>query len=275
VETPNFVKKKIDNKLELFYKKCHKMFWFSVVLMVVIGMFYFGCLAIHAFSGKAPLELIYDDVPDKKYFKNNFDEKEIKEWEGYENIETANIENKIFKPKITENFLGGRDIFFPEPWNPHFHVSLSFVPQNEEMINVALNYGYLFRVIVGNGDYNQVQMQYNSRYPNKNLKKSDWKEIGETNQEKWIKRNGRLETKKKIIFSITSRPEYNSNKIFVDVVISGILRDLSKREDFTFSYEINTDRNSLEYNEFIGIGLLDPLEDGVETQLDNFEFYKL
>ncbi|MDP1833321.1 MAG: hypothetical protein Q8L11_00100 [Candidatus Moranbacteria bacterium] len=238
-------------------------------------------IALHYFTGKYPLELIVmafdqkENIVYDKYFKNDFLEDGIKKWDGYENLVVVDKKNKIFKPNVTSNFLGGRDIFFPESWSPKFNVRLAFTPQNDRKINLALNYGYLFRFIVGNGDYNQVQLQYNSRFPNQNLGKNDWKEIGEVDQKKWIERNRGLDPKKQIEINMSSWAEQDGNKIMIKVIVTGLLSGESERRDFDFSYRLETKEKGNGYNEKIGIGLLDPTEEGIAIQLNEFELHKL
>ena len=262
-----------DKQIKKFFKRYPKSKMVVFIFLLLVAGIWFGSLAVGAFMGKAPFQLLEEyrgqDDP------SDFSRDNIKKWKGNENLIAIDEKNSIYKPKITSNFLGGRDIFFPESSNPNFNVKLRFTPKNEEKINLALNYGYLFRFIIGNGDYNQVQMQYNSRYPEKNLKKDDWVEVEEVNQEKWIKRNGRLEPKKQIELTVHSQAKYNSNKIFITISIVGLVEGESEKGERDFNYEIETGEKSEDFNEMLGIGLLDPSEEGIETELEEFKLNKL
>lgn len=264
----------IKKAINYVYKKSsRKVKFFSFLILIAFGYMRWLGPEYLLKSVQAMLGGTYsvNDCKKEKEHASYFNGGECTKWIGTENLIFVEKKNNVVKPNITQNFLGGRDIFFNEDVGLNFETSLKFIPQNEAKINLAINYGYLFRLIIGNGDYNQIQMQYNSRYPHENLKTEDWENVEENNQKKWIRPNSRLAVKNPIEVSITSRPKLEQNKIGVKVVITGFLQNSSEKENFNFEYEIKTNKNSNEFKEKIGIGFLDPLKEGIETQLEEFK----
>lgn len=208
-------------------------------------------------------------------FESFFDSYEPCKWRGLDEMIASENDMNTFHPKITPNFLGGRNIFFPIEMSPGFHVVHRFVPQDSEKVNVATNYGYVWRLIVGNGDYNQIVMQRN-KYPDKeNLGKHDWVDVPENDNNKWIKRNGRLDSNKEITVDIVSRPRVDSSIIHVSATISGYINGELQKKDFDFDYNVETPGSANSLMERIGIGLLDPFNEGIETKLIDFSLQRL
>lgn len=210
-------------------------------------------------------------------FESVFQDQEHCKWIGMDGLDVTKRDFfKLVKPKITDNFLGGRDIFFPVVLSPNFQTTFSFIPQNSKKINVAINYGYLWRVIVGSGDYNQVVMQKNAQYSRQDLGTDDWVIIPEKNGGKWIKRNGQLDPQKRVTIHVSSRARQDSSVISVKVTVTGFIDGQSHTQEFDFDYDVDTPDLAVRIREKIGIGLLDPYGDGeVETELHEFILNKL
>lgn len=197
------------------------------------------------------------------------------EWLGLDGLMRSQLEKNTFRPKISENFLGGRDIFFPIEMSPDFHAVLRFVPQNPEKVNVAINYGHAWRLIVGNGDYNQVVMQRNENPDKEDLGKHDWIDVPENDNNKWVQRNGRFDSRKEITVDIVSRSREGSRVIHVDATISGYIGGMFQKKYVDFDYDVETPGPAASLIEYVGVGFLDPYNEGIETKLIDFSLQRL
>jgi hypothetical protein len=195
-------------------------------------------------------------------WKNNF---------GLDALVFLDDEHNIARPKLTENFSVGRELFLERKFGSDNRVFLEFTPQNEEKVNVSVNYGFQWRVIVGNGDYNKITLQYNSKYPKENLSTKDWIVVPEMNGKNWIFPNKGLEPQREISTLISSRAEEGTNTIRVNVVVTGFLKEESMSRDFEFNYKVPITKKSSDSFEQVGFGLLDPHQENIVTRLYRFE----
>lgn len=207
-------------------------------------------------------------------FSSSFLDDESCKWLGLDGIIFLQDEKNIVRPKISENFLGGRDIFFPVPIPSSFQMTTRFIPLNPEKINIAINYGYVWRIIIGDGDYNRVIMQRNQAPDKQNLGKYDWTDIPEINDKKWIRPNHRLDPNKEVAVNIVSRPREGTSVVHINVTVSGYIDGTIQKKDFDFDYNVETSGPAVFTLEKVGIGLLDPFNEGIETKLINFELHK-
>lgn len=206
----------------------------------------------------------------------NKDEKCINWIRLNDNFIFEDSKENIVRPRLTNNFSAGRSIFLDKSSTiPNFETSLNFVPMSDNKVNVAINYGKLWRVIIGNGDYNQIVLQKNKSFPKENLNSGDWENIREKSGKKWIRPNSGLEPKNAIEVIIRSRPVPETNIIDVNLLIYGFLKDENKKERFEYNYELKVNNVSSSYSEMIGVELLDPNHENIQTQLKEFKLNKL
>lgn len=184
-------------------------------------------------------------------------------------------EHNIVRPKLTENFSTGREVFLEKKFGSDNQISLEVIPQSGEKVNVSINYGFQWRVIVGDGDYNRVKFQVNSKYPKENLSTDDWITVSELSGKSWIFPNRGLEPRKKISIIVRSQAKEGSNMVDVDVTVKGLLKGGDRSEDFNFHYSVPMAQKASESFERIGFGLLDPYRENIATMLQYFEVIPL
>jgi len=203
-----------------------------------------------------------------KIFFSNFGKDENK-WEGLgDRFERKEYNENIFKPILTENFPEGREIFSYEKFSPNFKLSFDFLPLNEKKINLSIGYGYLWRIIIGSGDYNQIQIQINSRYPYPAKKSDDWK----TECKSWIKRNVGLKPINQMAIILNSQPDKsNPNNILLNGTIKGILKNDSQETVPIETCKLPLPKPNDVLNEEISIGILDSREEGIEIKFNEFK----
>ncbi len=271
-----------------FYKRfTFRDFFLYGACWVLFACFFFGC---------APIDIVralsmYNDAsnvdrgtsvlncsPDK-IGTSSFDEDEkCVSWRsnfGLDALVFLDDENNIVRPKLTENFSAGREVFLERKFASDDQISLDIIPQDEKKINVSVNYGFLWRVIVGDGDYNKVTLQYNSKYPKENLSTDDWVTVSEPSGKDWIFPNRGFEPRKKVSIVVRSRAIGGSSNIDIDVVVNGFLRGEDVAKDYNFHYIVPTIRKADELSEQVGFGLLDPYQENISTRLLHFEVIPL
>lgn len=248
------------------------------------------------FFGYAPIDIVralstYDDAPNvdhgtsvlncspDKIGTASFDGGEkCVSWKsnfGLDALVFLDDENNIVRPKLTENFSVGREVFLERKFSSDNQISLDIVPQDEKKVNVSVNYGFLWRVIVGDGDYNKVTLQYNSKFPKENLSTDDWVTVSESNGNGWIFPNRGLEPRKKISIVVRSQAVEGSSKISVDVVVNGFLMGEDVSKGYNFHYSVPTIQKADELSTQVGFGLLDPHQENISTRLLRFEVIAL
>jgi len=184
-------------------------------------------------------------------------------------------ENTIVRPNLTGNFSTGREVFLEKKFGSDNQISLEAIPQSGEKVNVSINYGSQWRVIIGDGDYNRVRLQVNSKYPKENLSTDDWVTVPELSGKNWIFPNRGLEPRKKISIIVRSQAKEGSNIVDVDVTVKGLLKGGDRSEDFNFHYSVSMTQKANESFERIGFGLLDPHQENIATMLQYFEVIPL
>lgn len=246
-----------------------------ICFLVVVALFAGGYnQVVLAFSTIFPNTETTEKIEGNEY-STAFSKKDLEQWFGQEYLHISGSEHNIVQPQISNNFLGGREVFSPMKVTPAFITSLSFVPQNRDKINLSINYGYIWRLIIGNGDYNQIVMQKNI-HPNKqNLSKDDWINIPEKNGGMWFQRNGRLDPNKEIEVDIVAKPRKESSIIHINVTVSAYINGEIKKQDFDFDYNVDTSGEVDSMSERIGIGFLDPYHEDIQTKLLEFHVQEL
>ncbi len=199
-------------------------------------------------------------------WRNNF---------GLDALVFLDDEKNIVRPSLTENFSTGREVFLEKKFGSDNQTSLEIIPQSEEKVNASINYGFQWRVIVGDGDYNRVRLQFNSKYPKENLSTNDWVTVPELSGKNWIFPNRGLEPRKKISIIVRSQAKEGSNIVDVDVAVKGFLKGGDRSEDFNFHYSVSMTQKASESFERIGFGLLDPHQENIATMLQYFEVIPL
>jgi len=208
----------------------------------------------------------------KKTLTSDFDfEKDYSKWNSFDNLIFINDERKIVRPKLTENFSASRTIFFNQAVNPDFKATFKFKPLDEEEISIGISYGYIFRVLVGDGDYNKVLLQKNIKPFKTNLATNDWREVKEETEKKWIASNQGLEPGKDVEIILFSRPEEGTSLIHINLILKGFLKGETKMDEFDFNYTVDVGSNSSKLNKMIGVEFLDTKEKNIKTQLNYFE----
>lgn len=177
----------------------------------------------------------------------------------------------VYIPNITKNFSEGREMFCRNEIGTNFIATLKFTPLDEKEINVSINYGYVWRIIIGNGDYNQIQAQSNTKYSEQNLKGSDWLIQGSKD---WIRRNGYgLKNKNQIEVILTSRAwKDNPRKAHIDLEVRGNPADLKDKLPKFFKFDVDLPKDAVDLNEYLGVGIIAPGKKEIKVKFDDALF---
>lgn len=211
-----------------------------------------------------------------KEFSNECDLKNSNNWLGIENFKIE--QENIFKPILSENFLEGRELFCNKEVGINFQVYFKFTPLNNKKVNTSINYGNLWRIIIGNGDYRQIRVQKNEEYPLKNNKQVDWVDIKDG--KKWLRLNSRLselESLRQVEVEIISKiSKENAIQENITLKIAGISKNEEILKDFDeYSFKISLPKDCNDLKEKIGVGILGTEKDEIKVQFEEFKIEEL
>lgn len=276
----------ISDKTKEFIRKTQDNLLVRIFILVTI-VFFVSCILFYAFSGKHMLyaakvalekiplisekkiqtQLPEDVLGDKDERNNNTIECAFNDNEKWIGKDQFLSQEDTYSPNITENFSEGREMFCNEKIGSDFDASLIFTPLDEKEISVSINYGYIWRVIIGNGDYNQIQAQLNSRWPEQDLSGKDW----ETQGKDWMS-NKILYLKKRtqVQIKILSRvSEVDKRKVHLYITIIGTPVKLQGKREESFDFYIQLPGDSDKISAYLGVGIISSKQKEIKVKFDN------
>lgn len=265
----------IQNKILAFFlgSKLKKIFF--IVLSIIIGLVIIISAVIsrasETKSGLENLGIIPEDRVDK--IKSS-EPSHFSNWENYNTFE-PDKENSVFLcPTYSKNFPEGRVMYSPNLYGASFVKSFSVQPLSEKRLNAVFELKNIFRCIIGNGNYKNIDCE-----PfNDTLQPYLTKYLKETKQNQahaWINRYDGIKPKTKILLTVKSSPKENSEILNVSIELKFIpnASDSGQYETEYFQYNIPTKQLAINVQAKIGIGLIDPIRnpDNVCAIFENIE----
>jgi len=281
-ETEVFIDKITFNWPKWFKISCGLLFvaitWF-IPIMNFVMIYKYSNSDTKEIAEAVKKEIVEGDTIKKNTSGNKLTEnvcnfKDLNNWIGIENFEIE--QGNIFKPVLSEKFPEGREMFCNQKMGMDFSLPIKFTPLNENKINISINYGYLWRIIMGNNDYKQIQIQLNDKYLSEDKEKAEWKDV--KGGRFWINRPRGLMSLKQVKATIVSKlSDIKNKKVNVSVYISGVSAYDETDYELTppFSVDLSLPKDKKDFSEKIGIGILDTKKEGVKIQLEEFKLQEL